>query len=63
MRLGSQMLGRSKKLVLDTPSSGVDAKVTGVGFAIKTEPVGKLSGLPKGINDRLMTLRLPLSGN
>ena len=27
MRLGSQMLGRSKKLVLDTPSSGVDAKV------------------------------------
>ena len=27
VRLGSQMLGRSKKLVLDTPSSGVDAKV------------------------------------
>ena len=26
-RLGSQMLGRSKKLVLGTPSSGVDAKV------------------------------------
>ena len=25
--------------------------------------VGKLSGLPKGINDRLMTLRLPLPGN
>ena len=24
---------------------------------------GKLSGFPKGINDRLMTLRLPLSGN
>ena len=36
---------------------------TGVGFAIKTELVGKLSGLPKCINDRLMTLRLPLSGN
>ena len=32
-------------------------------FAIKTELVGKLSGLPKGINDRLMTLRLPLSGD
>ena len=30
----------------------------GVGFAIKTELVGKLSGLPKCINDRLMTLRL-----
>ena len=36
----------------------------GVVFAIKIELVGKLSGLPKGINDRLfMTLRLPLSGN
>ena len=35
----------------------------GIGIAIKTELVGKLSGLPKGINDRLMTLRLPLSGN
>ena len=30
---------------------------------VKTELVGKLSGLPKGINDCLMTLRLPLSGN
>ena len=36
----------------------------GVGFAITTELVCKLSGLPKGINDRLMTLRLPPpSGN
>ena len=35
---------------------------TGVGFAIKSHLVSKLSGLPKGINDRLMTLRLPLSG-
>ena len=34
----------------------------GVGFAIKSHLVNKLSGLPKGINDRLMTLRLPLSG-
>ena len=33
-----------------------------VGFAIKSHLVSKLSGLPKGINDRLMTLRLPLSG-
>ena len=33
----------------------------GVGFAIKSHLVSKLSGLPKGINDRLMTLRLPLS--
>ena len=29
---------------------------------IYTQLVSKLSGLPKGINDRLMTLRLPLSG-
>ena len=40
-----------------------ERREAGVGFAIKTELVGKLSGLPKGINDRLMTLRLPLSGD
>ena len=40
-----------------------ERREAGVGFAIKTELVGKLSGLAKGINDRLMTLRLPLSGN
>ena len=40
-----------------------ERREAGFGFAIKTELVGKLSGLPKGINDRLMTLRLPLSGN
>ena len=34
----------------------------GVGFTIKTGIVGKLSGLPKGI-DLLMTLKLPLSSN
>ena len=33
-----------------------------VGFAIKSHLISKLLGLPKGINDRLMTLRLPLSG-
>ena len=33
-----------------------ERREAGVGFAIKTELVGKLSGLPKGINDRLMTL-------
>ena len=35
----------------------------GVGFAIKSHLVRKLTGLPNGINDRLLTLRLPLSGN
>ena len=40
-----------------------EKREAGVGFAIKTELVGKLSGFPKSINDRLMTLRLPLSGN
>ena len=33
-----------------------------VGFAIKSHLVSKLLGLPKGINDHLMILRLPLSG-
>ena len=40
-----------------------ERREAGVGFAIKSDLVGKLTGLPNGINDRLMTLRLPLSGN
>lgn len=36
---------------------------SGVGFAIKTLICQKLQSLPKAINDRLMTLRLPLSAN
>ena len=32
------------------------------GFTIKSHLVSKLSRLPKGINDRLMTLSIPLSG-
>ena len=37
-----------------------ERREAGVGFAIKSHLVSKLSGLPKGINDRLMMLRLPL---
>ena len=40
-----------------------ERREAGVGFAIKIELVCKLSGLPKCINDRVMTLKLPLSGN
>ena len=39
-----------------------ERREAGVGFAIKSHLVSKLSGLPKGINDRLMTLILSLSG-
>ena len=39
-----------------------ERREAGVGFAIKSHLVSNLSGVPKGINDRLMTLRLPLSG-
>ena len=39
-----------------------ERREAGVGFAIKSHFVSKLSGLPKGINDHLMMLRLPLSG-
>ena len=39
-----------------------ERREAGVGFAIKSHLVSKLLGLPKGINDSLMTLRLPLSG-
>ena len=48
--------------MLATHSFGVEMHEAGEGFAIKTGLVGKLSGLPKGI-DLLMTLKLPLSGN
>ena len=33
-----------------------DGREAGVGFTIKSHLVSKLSGLPKGINDRLITL-------
>ena len=39
-----------------------ERREAGVGFAIKTKLVGKLVGVPKGVNDRLMTMRLPLTG-
>ena len=67
-RYGIQITALSETGFADVGTiSGVDEKVKrhepGVGFAIKTELVGKLSGLPKGINDPLMTLRLLLAGN
>jgi len=40
--------------------SSDERREAGVGFAIKSVLVKKLSGLPKGINDRLMTMKLPL---
>ena len=38
-----------------------ERREAGVGFAVKTSLVGKLDGVPKGINDRLMTMRPPPS--
>ncbi|VDL90713.1 unnamed protein product [Schistocephalus solidus] len=35
----------------------------GVAFAIRSDIVGRLPCLPQGINDRLMSLRLPLRGD
>ena len=67
MRLALQRKGRSKKLALAIHSleerKSEERREAGVGFAIQSDLVGKLSGLPNDINDRLMTLRLPLSGN
>ena len=45
-----------------TLSSGRGGRESGVGFAILSSLVSKLDKPPKGINDRLMTLRLPLQG-
>lgn len=38
-----------------------ERREAGVGFAVKSSLVGKLVGPPKGVNDRLMIMRLPLS--
>ena len=38
-----------------------ERREAGVGFAVKTALVGKLAGPPNGVNDRLMTMKLPLS--
>ena len=67
MRFGSQRLGEIKEVgagytFFCNGRKSEEKREAGVGFAIKTELVGKLSGLPKVINDRLMTLRLPLLG-
>ena len=35
----------------------------GVGFAVKTSLVSQLESQPRGINERIMTMRLPLSDN
>ena len=43
--------------------SSMVRRESGVGFAVKNHLVSKLTSLPKGVNDRLMTLRLPLQGN
>lgn len=38
-----------------------ERREAGVGFAIKSVLVSKLAGTPKGANDRLISLRIPLS--
>lgn len=40
-----------------------ERREAGVGFAIKTQLVGNLTSSPKGINDRLMVMQLPLTNN
>ena len=40
-----------------------EPREAGVGSAIRTVLIPKLETLPKGINYRLMTMRIPLAGN
>ncbi|BHF85067.1 hypothetical protein SprV_1002822500 [Sparganum proliferum] len=42
--------------------AGTERRDAGVAFAIRNDIVGRLPCLPQGINDRLMSLRLPLWG-
>jgi hypothetical protein len=40
-----------------------ERREAGVGFAVKNDLVKKLDSLPRGLNDRIMTLRLPTVSN
>ncbi|VDM03498.1 unnamed protein product [Schistocephalus solidus] len=40
-----------------------ERRYAGVAFAIRNDIVGRLPCLPQGINDRLMSLRVPLRGD
>lgn len=42
--------------------SSEERREAGVGFAIRSYLINKLSSLPKGLNERLMHMRLPLKG-
>ncbi|VDM06549.1 unnamed protein product [Schistocephalus solidus] len=44
-------------------SNPAERRDAGVAFAIRNDIVGRLLCLPQGINDRLMSLRLPLRGD
>src|ERR1051325_10935624 len=39
-----------------------DRREAGVGFAMKLSILSSLESLPRGVNDRLMVMRLPLQG-
>ncbi|BHF80121.1 hypothetical protein SprV_0702324500 [Sparganum proliferum] len=43
-------------------SARTERRDAGVAFAIRNDIVGRLPCLPQGINDRLMSLRMPLGG-
>ncbi|BHF64709.1 hypothetical protein SprV_0200771500 [Sparganum proliferum] len=67
VRPGSPNKVNWRRWVPTTPSSGAAARrkndvVAGVSFAIRNDIVERLHCLPQGINDRLMSPRLPLRG-
>ena len=67
MRHALQRRDSSERVELDTHSTGVDEPAVNIAkqdlvFAVKNELTSKLSSIPQGINDHLMTLKLPFSG-
>ena len=40
-----------------------ESREAGVGFAIRAVLIPKLEIIPKGVSDRLMTMRIPMAGN
>nr|VZI17348.1 unnamed protein product [Spirometra erinaceieuropaei] len=57
---GGQRRTQRDPILRTRPTGGGQQRDAGVAFAIRTDIVGRLPCLPQEINDRLMSLRLPL---
>ena len=62
-RYNTDIAALSKTRLGGTGDLADEPREAGDGFAIRTVLISKLEALPKGTNDRLMTMRIPLAGS